>query len=97
MTSHTPGPWKLLHKTAHQHDGDRAIYGPDNKLICEMNGGPNDNSEILANARLIASAPELLLIAKAYINLLRTMADTDGLVETFHHIKNLIEKVEGRI
>ena len=59
-TKHTPGPWKLLHHDTGQHDGDRGVYGPGNEFICSMNGGPNDDSETLANARLIAMGPELL-------------------------------------
>ncbi len=96
-TTHTPGPWKVLHHTAPQHDGDRAVYAPGNKLICEMNGGPNDDSETLANARLIASAPELLEIAHAYRNLLKSMSHSDGEVATFNHIESVLAKVEGRI
>ena len=64
-TKHTPGPWKLLHHTAPRHDGDRAVYGPGNKFICDMNGGQNDDDETLANARLIASGPEMLETLKA--------------------------------
>ena len=45
-----------------------------------------------ANARLIAAAPELLKIAQAYRNLLRTMAHTEGEVATFEHIESIIAK-----
>jgi len=48
-----------------------------------------------ANARLIAAAPTLLEIAKAYHNLLRTSAHTDGQVATFEHISDVIEQIEG--
>ncbi len=47
-----------------------------------------------ANARLISAAPELLEIAKAYRNLLKTMAHTEGEVKTFQHIQNIIAKAE---
>jgi hypothetical protein len=52
--------------------------------------------EALANARLIAAAPDLLEIAKAYRNLLRTMAHTDGDIATFHHVEAAIAQAEGR-
>lgn len=98
-TTYTPGPWELVHHTAPEHDGDRAIYGPGKnaKFICDMNGGPNDDSETLANARLIASAPELLEIAHAYRNLLKSMSHSDGEVATFNYIESVLAKAEGRI
>lgn len=55
-TTYSQGPWELLHHTAPRHDGDRGIYWKYG-LICDMNGGPNDDSETLANARLIAACP----------------------------------------
>ncbi len=51
--------------------------------------------EFEANARLIASAPELLEIVKAYRNLLRTMASTEGELATFAHIESVLAKAEG--
>lgn len=56
-TKHTPGPWSLRH--GGRHDGDRLVTSGGSD-ICRMDGGPNDDSETLANARLIAAAPELL-------------------------------------
>lgn len=59
-TTYTPGPWELCHRLAPDHAGDRVIYGPGKlpRFICDMDGGPNDDSETLANARLIAAAPD---------------------------------------
>ena len=53
---------------------------------------------IRENARIIdteACVGELLRIAKAYRNYLRTAAHTEGEVATFHHIESVIAKVEG--
>lgn len=96
---HTPGPWKLLHHTAPQHDGDRAVYGPNNKLICDMNGGPNDNSETLANARLIAAAPDMLgILRRAAIRLEGgTIAEIKFNHSLSNAIREVIAKAEGRI
>jgi hypothetical protein len=58
------------------------VYGTDGKRIATV----FDEEE----ARLIAAAPELLEIAKAYRNLLRTAAHTDGEVATFQHIEQVI-------
>ncbi len=93
-TTHTPGPWKVLHHTAPQHDGDRAVYAPGNKLICEMNGGPNDDSETLANARLIASAPDLL---DSLRDILEMVTDNRLHGEEVYRAANAIRKAEGRI
>lgn len=55
---HTPGPWLCM-------DGD--IYSDESDMICNVTGGSgkayideDTNSECLANARLIAAAPEML-------------------------------------
>lgn len=52
--------------------------------------------KIKHNSNLIAEAPKLLRIAIAYRNLLKTMASTDGEVATFHHIEEVIAKIEGK-
>jgi hypothetical protein len=41
------------------------------------------------------NVPELLKIAKAYRNLLRTMASTEGELATFAHIESVLAKAEG--
>ena len=99
-STHTPGPWELVHHTAPQHDGDRAIYGPGKnaKFICDMNGGPNDDSEILANARLISAAPEMLEML--YI-VLPAVEEADEFNKPTHKngpkVRAIIAKAEGRI
>lgn len=45
---------------------------------------------------VIAQAPDLLRIAKAYRNSLKASAHTDGAVATFHHIESVIAKAEGK-
>ena len=94
---HSMGPWKVLHHTAPQHDGDRAVYAPGNKLICEMNGGPNDDSETLANARLIASAPELLKALKRVSHAFYVDGTSKALRVAFEGTKEIVAKSEGRI
>lgn len=48
-------------------------------------------------ARKLADAsPELLRIAKAYHNFLRTQASSDVAVATFQHIGETISKAEGK-
>ena len=66
---HTPGPWRLRHNGI--HDGDRTVTS-NTRDIADLDGGCNDDTEIYANARLIAAAPELLaalteLLADRYL------------------------------
>lgn len=49
----------------------------------------------IANAELIAAAPQLLKIAQAYRNLLRTLAQSDTEVATYEHIQNVLEPIES--
>jgi len=51
---HTPGPWE-------SGNGTTSIYGSDGKEVARrIWHGPQDDERSLANARLIAAAPELL-------------------------------------
>lgn len=59
---HTPGPWN----TAFATEGVMEVEAPHN-VICRVFGDATDEiykNEIQANARLIASAPDLLLALK---------------------------------
>ena len=59
-TKHTPGPW---HVGGLQGTGRAAIvYSPDGYSICDCKSyhGKREWSEMEANARLIAAAPDLL-------------------------------------
>ena len=83
MQGHTPGPWTVT---------VNGIKSPDGHIVYfDKSGGPHET-----DARLIAAAPELLDIARAYHNLLRTMAHTDGEVSTFEHIGEVIAKATGQ-
>jgi hypothetical protein len=63
--SHTPGPWKA-------DDKGKAVFIPLRAHHCEQLGiqvgfvSWEDDKESLANARLIAAAPELLEALKFY-------------------------------
>lgn len=89
MNIHTEGPWCL------RFDNDKIFVGPSDGLgvICEISN--YDKSEQLADAQLISVAPDLLKIAKAYQNLLKTMAHTEDEIRTYQHIKSVIAKAKG--
>ena len=68
--SHTPGPWTL--ETGTPGDGHHYIQGADGSDVVSTDDGWNNNyrnyDERLANARLIAAAPELLVACRAALN-----------------------------
>jgi hypothetical protein len=94
MATHTPGPWK--HDGEKWNDDsykegkawvstDREY--PGSLLICRMADRPPDNGEMelgeqitFANARLIASAPELLKACKLALENLEPVYPMDHLV-----------------
>jgi hypothetical protein len=88
-TKHTPGPWIL-------HEDGRSIYTDHTNeagmfSIAQGFAG-NDPAMDRANLALAAAAPDLLKIAQAYHNHLRTAAHTDGQVATYEHIAAVIAK-----
>jgi hypothetical protein len=101
QAQHTPGPWQYYIDNGasgtHFHIESLNVHGKRQHGLAVI--VPNDTASTMltmeqhrANARLIAAAPELLQIAKAYRNLLKTMAHTDGEVATFEHIELVIAK-----
>lgn len=88
MSKFTPGPWVSDFTF---RDGIWIDPHVAHVYLCEY----TNEETVKANARLILAAPTLFEIAKAYRNLLKTMAHTEGEVATFHHIESVIAKIEG--
>lgn len=94
-TKHTPGPWHttvpcsftLVH---------REIRGQDDTRIAEVGFGYQDQPQELANARLIAAAPELLEVLQyAASRLAHSRALQDAPVrEAYDRIETAIAKVQ---
>lgn len=64
-TSHTPGPWRAVEWTC--HDATSVLAG-DRQQIAECSGFGRDTREsAIADARLIAAAPELLAVAQLLV------------------------------
>jgi hypothetical protein len=107
-TSHTPGNWKYTIHPIKRHEtgttpGSGSIHAPSNKLIfgrdprntiVYLPGFYKDEelAEIEANARLIASAPELLEALQEITNLLE---DEDLFPIHTEKARELISKATG--
>lgn len=99
MSKHTEGPWELnvgkqritvCGKLAEENNGIRLKY-PRHRLIGELFGS---DEEGLANARLIAAAPELLEACKRGLDWMRN--EGVGLDDQIF-IKQAIAKAEGKL
>ena len=101
MKSHTPGPWLVnfeQNKFDSRHSKVQVVDGSSASLnngglplvLANVNAMPfNDESEPLANARLISSAPDLLA---ALESLAHPMADDEDL----DYAREVIAKAKGQ-
>jgi len=69
MMKHTQGPWAV----SNYYAGKASISGKDwggfATVVTRLDGDENDSVEGLANARLIAAAPDLLAALEDMLNL----------------------------
>lgn len=64
-TTHTQGPWLCSGTSVSNPQANRP-----NAIICDVSGwGNRDEAEQIANARLIAAAPDLLAALEDMLNL----------------------------
>lgn len=102
QASHTPGPWSLVDD---EWDGIFVQVPQSHKFVCEVTatnpvyttpGYDISKEEALANARLIAAAPELLSLARKLLTVAEdwpmTKAYRSQLIE---ETKAVIAKVTG--
>lgn len=81
-SKHTPGPWNIA---ANFHQTGR-IIGSDDNAIAEVNGRKDALGQ--ANARLIASAPDLLAVLK---QILEHTSDNSGLDFDWEQFQNVLD------
>ncbi len=103
--SHTPGPWHLkLERIGLRQDTRAYILGPNGRedgVIASANlstlRGPEDEAARVANARLIAAAPDLLA---ALQNIEANLTGRDNFAErvadSLRRAKEAIVKATGR-
>lgn len=116
MNKHTPGPWRLIDLRHQQNGKIKVVGGGiarspthggpvgidrdiANVLVrITMPGEPNDMP--MANALLIAAAPDLLKAARTAYDMLCIAVDTNGGDSKTHSgcedLRKAIEKAEGR-
>ena len=89
-TSHTPGPWEVFES----HTGPYVIDSAEQAAVCKLEWC----LEAEANARLIASAPELLSVLKRLCA--KFGVDDDGWPRDgteLREARSAIAKAEGRV
>jgi hypothetical protein len=88
-TSHTPGPWEVFNS----HSGIYILDSAEQAAICKIEWCLEDE----ANARLIASAPELLSVLKRLCS--KFGVDDNGSSRDWtewREARAAIDKAEGR-
>jgi len=106
MSNHTPGPWTLGETDRNEQPTVVALDGGVLVAVCAHECITSLIPEAIANARLIAAAPDLLEALKAIIAELRRVRDVKpeqwdalvdpGLCNAWDAIRSAVTKAEGR-
>ena len=94
MVTHTAGPWHIDEDTRDGMEWNRHIYAGADNRVCFMS---NDEGlgHGLANARLIAAAPDLLALAHQYRADLRHPPSADSITRRLAAIDAVLAKATG--
>ena len=94
QVTHTPGPWAIEDCTPGESTGLRFAINSKNNVIARTTDGWK---EAQANARLIASAPELLEMCKLLEECMETIDGKDGYDASYElaKVRAVLAKVEG--
>ena len=95
--NHTPGPWRM--EQSQKYHSIRVV-GADNKPVASFGNQARwiGYTQMLANARLIAAAPELLEACEMALNTLNGLAHflNDVEQDTIEYLLLAIAKARGR-
>lgn len=92
MSTHTPGPWAWRHGYLIQTNEDGII--PVNSKIVLFEQSKNERDEIKrADLKLIASAPDLLLMLEQIVSCLNH--PVKDILPVFHRAEALIKAING--
>jgi hypothetical protein len=81
MNKHTPAPWSFGHNIG--------VYAEGNTHIADISPSKNFD-ETLANAKIIAAAPELLEALKAMVEVFEPLANENNI--RIDNVKRIIKK-----
>jgi hypothetical protein len=93
-TPWTPGPWSI--RRSRDRSGDIGITHPGGRNVlaecfADIRHAAERSTEAVANAHLIAKAPELYECVVAALN----MVDGDGTPPDWDHLRKVAAKVRG--
>ena len=95
--THTPAPW-IAHGWG---DDEVEIVGPDDRLICELaqeyddHSGAGTNAAIVADARLISAAPDLLAALRSIVEASQWEGEVAWLEQLWPTVNAALTKAEG--
>lgn len=92
--AHTPGPWRVGKARYGEHWANihASAWEGFARVVVRMEGDDHDQKDGIANARLIAAAPELLAGAKAILAARSSQQSVDAVIQ----LRDAIAKAEGR-
>jgi len=101
-TKHTPGPWTLSARPTYQSENDKAFWfrdvvnEPRTVRIARVSGVGEDRA--MANARLIAAAPDLLEACEVLLKAAPELwgDDIEKWPRLMDRVEAAIAKAEGR-
>ena len=99
MSGHTPGPWHLNPDYMYRRGPDYCVADEQHRLLAMVTfdeDKPQEPDEVIANARLIASAPELLATLKEMVMLRCLGGATPENDSATQRAVIAINKAEGR-
>lgn len=94
---HTPGPW--FAKWSRYREGVFFVQAgmPSNRILARFDGdGDGPDAQSIADARLIAAAPDMLEALKAAFVFTEEVKMNDRQLEAFKLMEAAIAKAEGR-
>ena len=89
---HTPGPWRYEPQNGSPTTGQHMISGSKPGYLAEVRDC--GSGDVVANAHLIAAAPDMLEALKAALSLIEIAIPFDG--EVNRMVRNAIAKAEGQ-
>ena len=92
MSNHTPAPWRVDRGSMLNHVN---VITPHHEWICYL--GSVSRPDVVADANLIAAAPELLEALEDFISSARTLCLDHSLGKEMQNARAAIAKAKGEI